>query len=177
MQLWTKSGAAPVTLPAEDVDADGRIWTDLANNAEGRTACGWTAAPPAPPYDLATEDLVWSPTGEWFVVLRPQPEPVAPVVPAEVWTYQAKTVMALTTLESLGLSGDPFGLAAGATLYDAVLAAVASLPDQQRLIATIQLEGAPGTRRDAPLLASLAGPLGLTDAMIDQLFIAAAAVP
>lgn len=117
----------------------------------------------------------WRYEGGDFVA--PVIAPTTPTVPAEVWTYQAKTVMALTSLESLGLSGEAFGLPAGATLYDAVLAAVASLPEQQRLIATIQLEGAPGTRRDAPLLASLAGPLGLTDAMIDQLFIAAAAVP
>lgn len=118
----------------------------------------------------------WTYAGGAFA--PPPPPPVAPpAVPAEVWTYQAKTVMALTTLESLGLSGAAFGLPVTATLYDAVLAAIATLPDQARIVAMIQLESAPGTQRDAPILAALAEPLGLTPAMIDQLFISAALVP
>lgn len=127
-----------------------------------------------PPASLV--DKGWTYAGGTFA--PPPPIPAGPpVVPAEVWTYQAKTVMALTTLESLGLSGAAFGLPATATLYDAVLAAIATLPDQARTVAMIQLESAPGTQRNAPILAALAEPLGLTPAMIDQLFIAAALVP
>ncbi|WP_309628729.1 hypothetical protein [Brevundimonas sp.] len=103
--------------------------------------------------------------------------PAHPAVPVEVWTYQAKTVMSLTTLGSLGLDGAVFGLNPEASLYDAVEAAIEGLPEQIRIAAQIQLAGAPGTRRDAPLLAALSGPLGLTSEMIDQLFIAAAAIP
>lgn len=76
--LWTKAGSYPGPLPAEAADAAGRIWTDLANNPEGRAATGWTAAPEAPAYDPAAEVLGW--TGSAWTV---DPAPVIPLAPAE----------------------------------------------------------------------------------------------
>ena len=43
MQLWTKSGAAPVTLPAEDVDAELRTWLAEARQVGDRRHGGGVA--------------------------------------------------------------------------------------------------------------------------------------
>lgn len=43
VQLWSKNGGLPQKLPFQDV-ADGVIFTDLANNPEGRALCGWAEA-------------------------------------------------------------------------------------------------------------------------------------
>lgn len=97
-------------------------------------------------------------------------------VPLEVWTYQGKTVMILTTLGSLGLDGTALGLSASHNILDAVNAAIDVLPEPNRSVARENLN-APGMRRDAPLVAAMAPVIGLTDAMIDDLFIAAKSVP
>lgn len=44
MALWSKNGGPPRPLPEWDRDAQGQIWTNLAGNAEGRAACGWTVS-------------------------------------------------------------------------------------------------------------------------------------
>lgn len=41
---WRKAGGPPGKLPFMDASAGGVVWTDLANSAEGREACGWTVA-------------------------------------------------------------------------------------------------------------------------------------
>lgn len=97
--------------------------------------------------------------------------------PVEVWSYQAQIIMKLTTLGSLGLDGAAVGLTEEATVWEAVLAAVAALEPQPRLVAETQLASAPGFRRDSLLVAQLGPVLGLTDEMIDNMFIAAKAIP
>lgn len=73
--MYRKDGGAPQALPAIDYDAAGQPWTDLASNAEGRAACGWTLAPAQPSYDPSTEEVVWV-DGAWEVrALPPAPEP------------------------------------------------------------------------------------------------------
>ena len=45
---WSKNGGPAQSLPDVDRDPDGGTWTDLANNAAGRTACGWAALASVP---------------------------------------------------------------------------------------------------------------------------------
>jgi hypothetical protein len=42
--FWTKPGRPAQPLPTRDVDDAGSVWTDLADSAEARAACGWTEA-------------------------------------------------------------------------------------------------------------------------------------
>lgn len=45
MTRWIKNGQPPSRpLPYQDSEPDGTIWTNLANNPEGRAACGWEPA-------------------------------------------------------------------------------------------------------------------------------------
>lgn len=60
------------------------------------------------------------------------------------------------------------------TLVDA---AIAALPSPNRELAQIEWEFRPSVRRDSLLVAALGSALGLDDAAIDALFIAAANVP
>jgi hypothetical protein len=63
----------------------------------------------------------------------------------------------------------------GAGLLDGVDAAIAAIEDEtQRRAAQITWDFAQEVRRDFPLVLALAGAFGLTDAQIDELFIAAA---
>lgn len=41
---WRKAAGPAGKLPFMDASAGGRVWTDLANNPEGREACGWAPA-------------------------------------------------------------------------------------------------------------------------------------
>lgn len=85
MQLWTKSGSYPSALPPSDTDQEGRIWTDLSNNPEGRVATGWAQAPEPPEYDPAASSLGW--TGEAWTVDPLPPPPVVPPEPVRIGKY------------------------------------------------------------------------------------------
>ena len=89
MSDWRKNGGAPQALPFRDIDADNNMWTDLANNEEGRAACGWTEAPAMPDYDPATQDIAWV-DGAWVVTDRPPP-PVT--LPSEVPMWKVMRVL------------------------------------------------------------------------------------
>jgi hypothetical protein len=41
MSLWSKNGGPLQQLPFQDAMPDGTMYTDLANNPEGRAALGW----------------------------------------------------------------------------------------------------------------------------------------
>jgi hypothetical protein len=43
-ERWSKNGGPAQALPFMDQDAAGNGWTNLANNPEGRAACGWIPA-------------------------------------------------------------------------------------------------------------------------------------
>jgi hypothetical protein len=66
MTLFTKDGSAPCPLPAQDFDIAGNIWTSLASNPDGQTACGWTEAMAQPDHDPAAETIAWV-DGAWLV--------------------------------------------------------------------------------------------------------------
>lgn len=136
----------------------------------GYTPYEMTEQPEIGPGQQAVEVEPVNGVQQWSVVNG------TPAVPTEVWTYQGKTVMILTTLGSLGLDGTALGLTASHNILDAVNAAIDSLPEPNRSVARENLN-APGMRRDAPLVAAMAPVIGLTDAMIDDLFIAAKSVP
>lgn len=66
MTLYRKNGGEPQNLPFRDRDGSGNSWTDLANNPDARTACGWEAAPDEPEYDPQTQKLVWG-ESDWEI--------------------------------------------------------------------------------------------------------------
>lgn len=63
-----------------------------------------------------------------------------------------------------------------AGLLGAIETAIGNLPPEQQALARIDWDNAQEFRRDFPLLAQLAGAIGLTSAQIDSLFAAAAAI-
>jgi len=121
VDLWSKNGGPSAPLPAWDRDATGRIWTSLADNAEGRVACGW--------------------------------EPSA--VPTEVTMAQARLA-----LLAAGLLGD----------VDAWVETQG--PEMQ-----IFWNASYRVRRTAPALLAAAAAKGWSAEQLDNLFIAAAAIP
>lgn len=72
--LWQKAGGVPASLPASDHDADGLPWDNLVDNADGRTACGYTKAPDWPDFDPTTQHAVWISDG-WSIQALPTPAP------------------------------------------------------------------------------------------------------
>lgn len=85
-----------------------------------------------------------------------RPEPVV-IVPDAVTPRQAKLALL------------------GADKLDAVDTALAAIPDAtQRKAAQIEWDSAIEFRRAAPLIATLGGAIGLTEAQIDALFVQAA---
>lgn len=104
---------------------------------------------------MATALRINSATGEAETVTIPDSDPV---VPAIVSMRQARLAL----------------LSAG--LLANVDAAIAALPSPQREAAQIDWEYATEVRRASPLIAALGPALGLTDAQIDALFIAAAVI-
>lgn len=88
------------------------------------------------------------------------PPPPPPSVPARVSMRQGRLALL------------------GVGLLDTVEAAIASIADTtERRAAQIDWEYATEIRRTSPLIASLGPALGLSEAQIDQLFIAAEAIP
>ena len=104
---------------------------------------------------MATALRINAATGEQETVTVPDP---APVVPAIVSMRQARLAL----------------LSAG--LLASVDAAIAALPSPQREAAQIDWEYATEVRHASPLIAALGPALGLTDAQIDALFIAAGGI-
>ena len=103
-----------------------------------------------------------------------------PRAPITVISVPGPTVTAVSVpTYGTGGSGDTYvhTQTEEATVWEAVLAAVAALDPQPRLVAETQLASAPGFRRDSLLIAQLGPVLGLTEEMIDNLFIAAKALP
>ena len=112
---------------------------------------GRTATPP-PVYDRATQSAFFR-EGAW-VVETAQP-PAAPV-PAQVSRAQGKAV-----LIQMGL-------------WQQVLDFVAAIPDStQRALAEVALHDTQNWQRSSPFLNQAADALGITQAQIDELFIAA----
>lgn len=113
---------------------------------------GRTVTPP-PVYDRATQGAFFR-DGAWEVETA-QP-PVAPV-PQSVTMRQARLALL------------------GAGLLDDVAAAIAAIPDPvQRKAAEIEWEYAQTVDRNSPLIQQLAPALGMTEAQMDELFVAAA---
>jgi hypothetical protein len=77
--LWQKAGGTPAPLPASDRDATGTPWDNLAGNAAGRAACGYTKAPDWPDFDPATQVPGWV-NGAWVVGAIPTPTPAVRTV-------------------------------------------------------------------------------------------------
>lgn len=97
----------------------------------------------------------WTPTGEGAGTLSAPPARV----PTEIPAWKGRTILRLTP------AGD-------GTLWDAVQAAIAGLPDQQR-IAAEEVLGGTVRSRSSPTLAALAAALNLASEQVDALFAAA----
>lgn len=121
LMRWRKAGGPVCRLPPWDFDGQGQLWTDLANSAVGREACGWAAA----------------------------------AVPDQVRMEQA-----LAALADVGLRGE----------LETWLAA------QSDEIRT-SWSGTDVVRRHAPLLLAAAAAKGWAADLLDDLFLAADAVP
>ena len=96
----------------------------------------------------------YDPATQTVVVYDPGPEPES--VPTEVTMRQAR----LALLAAGKLAG--------------VEAAIASMPEPQRTAASIEWEYSSALQRNNPFVSQLGAALGLDDAGIDALFIAAA---
>lgn len=94
---WSKGGAEPVdALPWQETAA-GALYTDLANNPEGRAACGWLEAsdkPEAWPGKL----VVWR-KGQWRQVDAPAPPPPAPRILSRIDFQRRFTVEELAAIQ------------------------------------------------------------------------------
>ena len=67
MADYLRNGQDPGPLPARATDATGTVWSDLANNAAGREACGFTLAPSKPSFDPESVRVEWD-GDSWAVV-------------------------------------------------------------------------------------------------------------
>jgi len=116
---------------------------------------GLSVAPPA----LTGTQVAQAVNGAW-VVLPEYPTPPAPVpqVPAAVTMRQARLALL------------------GAGLLPSIQTAIDALPEPQKSAATIEWEYSQEVQRHNGFVSVLAPTLGLTDAQIDALFIAAAAL-
>jgi hypothetical protein len=116
--------------------------------------------------DPGQQALVWDDAIARYPIgaaLTP-PDPGPPPVPEQVALFQARVIMATT----------PRG---GGTLLDAVDAAIDALPDpMEREIARQGILCANVMSRHGRVVTHLATALGLTDAALDDLFRAAAAI-
>jgi hypothetical protein len=118
-------------------------------------ASGWALIP-----DQPSHAHTWDGT-EWVL-----PQPAPPVVPAQVTMRQARTVLILTPHPEAG------------NMLAAADAALASIPDvTQRALAQTEWEYSTVVERNRGLVLQLSASLGLTSEQLDQLFIAAAAIP
>jgi hypothetical protein len=110
------------------------------------------------PFDAANRDyqeyLAWVEAGN--EPLPPDPIPV--VVPQTVSMAQARLALI------------------GAGLFSAIDAGLKALPEPQRTTALTAWEYAPTVSRNGALVTTLAGQFGLTEAQLDALFTAAAAI-
>ena len=112
---------------------------------------GRTATPP-PVYDRATQGAFFR-DGVWEVETA---QPPAAPVPAQVSRAQGKAV-----LIQMGL-------------WQQVLDFVAAIPDStQRALAEVALHDTQNWQRNSPFLNQAADALGITQAQMDELFIAA----
>lgn len=104
--------------------------------------------------DSANIGDLWD--GQTFT--RPEPEPVAPVVPTEITPRQARLALL------------------GAGLLSSVDAALNGLSEPAKSAAKIEWEYATAIYRDSPLVNQLGPALGLNEAQVDALFIQAASL-
>ena len=120
------------------------------------TPASWMASTEVEPpvFDPVTQSCIFQ-GGAWVVA---DVEPPAPPVPEVVSMRQARIAL----------------LAAG--FLDAVERAVASMPGIEGDVARIEWEYSQEVRRSSPLIKGLAPALGMTQAQVDGLFIAAAAI-
>lgn len=144
-QLWIKNGGAPQELPFMDA-ANNSVYSDLANNPEGREACGWAAAPEQPEHDPDVSKLEWV-DGGWEVVS---------ITPVKVTRHQAK--------EALRRAGH----------LSAILAYIPTVDDGGEL--ALFWSEAEDFHRNHPQLLKVGDALGLTSAQIDALFVVAHAI-
>ena len=133
----------------------GKIIRIAAPNAPARN--GWLIREATPDEQAQIEDgeNYWTPTGEGTGTLSAPPAKI----PTEIPAWKGRTILRLTP------AGD-------GTLWDAVQAAIAGLPDQQRIAAEEVLGGTVWSR-SSPTLAALAAALNLASEQVDALFAAA----
>lgn len=123
---------------------------------DGVVAVVQTVAPVQEGY-YASQDGVEAVEGIWKTkwLLTPYPEPSTPPVPSKVTMRQAR--LALHVIDKL--SG--------------ISEAIASLPEDQRVVAQIEWEYARDVERNSSFVALLGQAVGLDDEGIDNLFLEA----
>ncbi len=116
------------------------------------------STPTAPPTLKGAQVAQW--TGSGWEALEERPAPPVPVavIPESVTMRQCRIALL------------------GAGLLDAVQSSIASMPGVDGERARIDWEYALEVRRDWPLIAYMAGDLGLTDEQVDALFMTAATI-
>ena len=132
-----------------DYPGQAPVTTDDAERIDTLIRKGWTVRPDMPAYDPATQQCAWD-GAQWVV------SSIVPVVPDSVTMRQARLAL----------------LGAG-KLAD-VDAAINSMSEPTRSAARIEWEYSGEVQRHNGFVAALGPALGLTEAQIDALFIAAA---
>ncbi len=81
---YRRNGGVPEVLSFGAFDANNDYWSDLANNPEGREACGFIAAPYPNGFDPDKQVATWDEAAEAWVVsdrpappLPPEPQPLS----------------------------------------------------------------------------------------------------
>lgn len=95
MALWYAAGETPHELDFSGLDAEGQMWTDLENNAEGREALGLTEAPAQP--DVPDGKMLEWQVPNWVLVDGPAPTPPSLAV------SQYEFLMLFTTAERVAI--------------------------------------------------------------------------
>jgi hypothetical protein len=147
--LNTLATDAGLSLPLPDIDGEhGRSKPDLTSEQVARVSVIYAD-------DIALFESITE-AGKVHTTPEPPPEPLP--VPESITAWQAQAALKLTPL------GD-------GTLYDAVVAALAALPDgPEKVVAQTAFEKDAKFVRSSPTIAAIASALGLTSEQVDDLF-------
>ena len=167
--LYICPSVDPQPLPFEAYDPDKRLWTDLADNEEGREATGWDRIAPAKHADTASKVAVWDGEAEeWVMADRPTVPGEPPVIVRFPPISDRQFFQALAT--------PPYSIITQQEALDAMKtgeipavmqAVIDMLPEEEQFPATALIAGGTTYERDNPLVEVFGSSQNMTAAEID----------